>query len=71
MDKLRAAATMALEALEDAYENGFLTGVTGLKTIDTLAALREALAEQALQKLSDFHQTMEQRCGYIRSRNNE
>lgn len=60
MDKLRAAATMALEALEDAYENGFLTGVTGLKTIDTLAALREALAEQALQKLSDFHQTMEQ-----------
>ena len=60
MNKLEQAARQALEALEDAYENGFLTGITGLKAIDVLTALREALAEQALQKLSDFHQTMEQ-----------
>ena len=60
MNKLEQAARQALDALEDAYENGFLTGITGLKAIDVLTALREALAEQALQKLSDFHQTMEQ-----------
>lgn len=43
MNKLEQAARQALEALEEAYENGFLTGVTGLKTIDTITALREAL----------------------------
>ena len=45
MNKLEQAARQALDALEDAYENGFLTGITGLKTIDVLAALREALQE--------------------------
>ena len=44
------AARQALDALENAYENGFLTGITGLKTIDIITALREALAEQAEQK---------------------
>ena len=43
--KERAAMQQALEALENAYENGFLTGITGLKTIDIITALREALAE--------------------------
>ena len=48
--KLEHAARQALEALEEAYENGFLTGITGLKTIDVLTTLREALAEQAEQE---------------------
>ena len=47
MSKLEQAARQAFDALEDAYENGFLTGITGLKTIDVLTAMREALAEQA------------------------
>ena len=45
MNKLEQAARQALEALEEAYENGFLTGVTGLKTIDTITALNNALKE--------------------------
>ena len=48
--KERAVMKQALEALENAYENGFLTGITGLKTIDIITALREALAEQAEQE---------------------
>ena len=49
-NKERAAMKLALEALEDAYENGFLTGITGLKTIDVLTALREALEQPVNQE---------------------
>lgn len=44
-NKTRAVMQQALEDLEEAYVNGFLTGVTGLKTIDTITALNNALKE--------------------------
>ena len=45
-----AAMQQALDALENAYENGFLTGIIGLKTIDTITALRDALEHPVSQE---------------------
>ena len=47
-----AAMQQALEAIGDCSPNKAL--------VNAAYALREALAEQALQKLSDFHQSIEQ-----------
>ena len=51
-DKERAVIQQALEAIGDCSPNKAL--------VKAAYALREALAEQALQKLSDFHQSIEE-----------
>lgn len=52
MSTLREAATMALKALE------FAPGYSMRRT-DAITALRGALAEEALQRLTDVHQEIE------------